>query len=131
MGVGRRGVGVVGADRGDVERLVDGRWDRLDLGPELLFDPVQVEPVLVRDLRTSDQLPFQQKEEDEAAHEVDGYPAVTETAGTTDAVQVGLCVLGEVEVDDDVDGLDVDTAGQQICVPDHNLISPSYRLIEV
>lgn len=30
-------------------------------------------------------------------------------------MQVSLCVLGEVEVDDNVDSLDVDTSGEEIC----------------
>ena len=33
----------------------------------------------------------------------------------TDSVQVGLSVFREVKVDDDVDGLDVDTASEEIC----------------
>ena len=39
---------------------------------------------------------------------------MTITAGSTDTVQVGLGVLGEVEVDNNVDGLDVDTSGEEI-----------------
>jgi len=39
---------------------------------------------------------------------------VTESSRSSDPVQVGLSHLGEVEVDDDVDGLDVDTSGEQV-----------------
>ena len=46
--------------------------------------------------------------------EVDGNTEMAESAGPTDPVEVGLRHLGEVEVDDDVHGLDVDTAGEQI-----------------
>ena len=36
-------------------------------------------------------------------------------SGTADTVKVGLRVLREVEVDDDVDGLDVDAAREEVC----------------
>ena len=39
---------------------------------------------------------------------------MAEAAGPTDAVEVGLRHLGEVEVDDDVDCLDVDTSGEEV-----------------
>ena len=79
-----------------VEALVDDLGDGPDLRAELLLDPVQGEAVVV-------------------GNEVDGDAHVAETAGATDAVEVGLRHLGEVEVDDHVHGLDVDTAGEQIC----------------
>ena len=39
---------------------------------------------------------------------------MTESSRSSDSVQVGFGHLGEVEVDDDVDGLDVDTSGEQV-----------------
>ena len=42
------------------------------------------------------------------------------------AVQISLGVLGEVEVDDNVDGLDVDPSCEQICKQDESL-SPRLR----
>lgn len=39
---------------------------------------------------------------------------MTESSGSADSVQVGLGHLWEVEVDDNVDGLDVDTSGEEI-----------------
>lgn len=39
---------------------------------------------------------------------------MTEASGSADSVQVGLGHLREVEVDDNVDGLDVDTSGEEI-----------------
>ena len=39
---------------------------------------------------------------------------MAEAAGSADAVKVGLGVLGEVEVDHDVHGLDVDAAGEEV-----------------
>lgn len=56
---------------------------------------MQGEPVLVRD-------------------QVDGDSEVAEAARAPDAVQVRLGHAREVEVDDDVDGLHVDTAREQV-----------------
>merc|ERR1719400_1063570 len=39
---------------------------------------------------------------------------MAEPSGPTDSVQVGFRHLREVEVDDNVDSLDVDTASQQV-----------------
>lgn len=47
--------------------------------------------------------------------QVDGETQVSEATGAADAVEVRLSVLGEVEVDDDVHRLDVDTAREQVC----------------
>lgn len=46
--------------------------------------------------------------------QIDRDTQVTESSGTTDAMQVGLGHAREVEVDDDVDGLHVDTAREEI-----------------
>jgi len=77
-------------------RLVDDRRDGLDLSTELLLDLVQVEAVVVGD-------------------EIDGQAQVAEAARATDAMQVGLGVLGKVKIDDDVHGLNVDTSGEEVC----------------
>lgn len=79
----------------DVQRLVDVPGDGLDLGSELLLDPVQGEPVVVGD-------------------QVDGHAQVTEPAAPSDPVQVRLGHLGEVEVDHHVHGLNVDAAGEEV-----------------
>jgi hypothetical protein len=42
---------------------------------------------------------------------------VAKAARAANAVEVRLGVLGEVEVDDDIDGLDIDTAREQVCEP--------------
>lgn len=39
---------------------------------------------------------------------------MSETTRTTNTMQIRLSVLGEVEVDDDIDRLDIDTTGQQV-----------------
>ena len=46
--------------------------------------------------------------------QVDCKTKVAEPSTSTDPVEVGLGHLGEVEVDDNVDGLDVDTPGEQV-----------------
>jgi hypothetical protein len=105
--------------RGDVKSGVDDRGHGLDLGAELLLDSVEVESVLV-------------------GEEVDGESEVTESTGSSDSMQVGLGGLGEVlrgeskedrsvrgpkrraqeaathEVDDNVDGLDIDTSSEEV-----------------
>lgn len=86
---------LLGLVLGDVEMRVDDLGNRLDLGAELLLDLVQRVAVVVGD-------------------EVDGDAEVAEAARAADAVQVGLGHLGEVEVDDHVDGLDVNATREQI-----------------
>jgi hypothetical protein len=39
---------------------------------------------------------------------------MSETATSTDSMEIGFCVFGEIEIDDNVDGLDVDTTGEEI-----------------
>jgi hypothetical protein len=40
---------------------------------------------------------------------------VAEPSTPSDPVQIRFCVLGEIKVDDDVDSLDVDAAGEEVC----------------
>ena len=89
---------------GAVKRLLDGRGYGADLGAELLLNAVQVEAVVVGD-------------------QVDGQAQVAEAAGAPHAVQVRLRVLGEVEVDDHVHGLDVDTASEEVCTHIRSFVS--------
>ena len=79
----------------DVETLVDCRRDGLDFGAEVSFDVVQVESIVPID-------------------QVDGKTKMSISAGTTDAVQICLGVLREVKIDDDIDGLDIDTAREKV-----------------
>ena len=78
-----------------VQVLVDLRRDRFDFRPEFLLDPEQRLFIIRRD-------------------KVDGEPQVPVASGPSDAVKVRLRVLGKVKVNDDVDGLDVDTAREQV-----------------
>jgi hypothetical protein len=79
----------------DVKVLVDVLRNGLNLGAQLLLNLVQIETIIPVD-------------------QVDGQTQVTETSRTTDTVKISLGILGEVEVDDDVDRLDIDTTGQQV-----------------
>jgi len=81
--------------RRHIQPLINTLRNRLNLRPQLLLNLVQIKPVLVRD-------------------EVDGEPQVSKPARAADAVEVSLAVLGKVKVDDDVDGLDVDAAGEEV-----------------
>jgi hypothetical protein len=60
-----------------------------------LFNPVDIETVLV-------------------GHEVNGETQMTKASGTTNSVKIGLRVLGEIKVDDDIDSLNVNTTCEQI-----------------
>ena len=77
-------------------RLQSYLGNGFDFGAEFGFDFVQGESVVVGD-------------------QVDCHTEMAEPSGPTDSVQVGLRHLGEVEVDDDIDCLDVDTTGEEVC----------------
>jgi len=81
--------------RCDVETLVDVLRDRLYLSAQLLFNPVEIETVLV-------------------GHKVNGETQMPKASGTTNSVKIRLRVLGEIKVDDDIDGLNVDTTSEQV-----------------
>jgi len=74
---------------------VDVGRDRFDLRVKLLLNSGQRAAVLRGD-------------------EVDRNPQMAEATATSDAVEVCLGVLREIEVDDDVHGLDVDTTGDEV-----------------
>lgn len=88
-------VGIVGGARGDVKALVNMLRDGLDLGPEFLLDTIQIESVFVR-------------------NEVDSQTKMSKPARATDTMQIGLRVLGEVKVDNDVDRLNIDTSREEV-----------------
>lgn len=79
----------------DIELFVDVLRNGLDLSAKFLFNLVQIESILPID-------------------KVNGQTKVSETPGTTNAVQVGLRVLGEIEVYDNVNRLDINTTSQQV-----------------
>lgn len=79
----------------NVEALVNASRDRLDFDTQILLNVVEVEAVIPAD-------------------KVDGEAQVAVAARTANAVQVGLGVLGEVEVDNNIHGLNVNTTGKKV-----------------
>ena len=78
-----------------VELLVNGLWDGCYLGTEFLLDPVEIEAIIPID-------------------QVDRYSQVSKPSRSANAMEVGLCILWEIEVDDYVDSLYIDTACKKI-----------------
>lgn len=98
LGLGRQARNGAGNALGvliDVQALVNASGDGLDLGTEIALNVVEVETILPVD-------------------QVDSQTKVAVAARTTNSVQVGLGILGEVKVDDNVDSLNIDTTGEQI-----------------
>lgn len=78
-----------------VELLVDGLWNGCNLGTKLLLDSVEVEAIIPID-------------------QVDGHSQMSETSGSTNAMEISLRILRKIEIDDHVHGLDVDTTSKKI-----------------
>ena len=78
-----------------VEALVNILGDALDLGVQLIFYLKQVLLVIL-------------------SHEVDAHTEMTESTRSSNSVQIGLSILGEIEVDNNVHGLDVNSSGEDI-----------------
>merc|ERR1719509_406507 len=78
-----------------VERFVDDLGDGSDLCPQLLLNPVQGETIVV-------------------GYQIDGNSQVTESAGSSNSVQIRLRHLWKVEVDDNVDSLDVNSPREKV-----------------
>lgn len=69
--------------------------DRLDLCPQLLLDLVKVEPILVRD-------------------QVNCQSEMPKSPGSANSMQISLTILWEVEINDDVNGLNVYASSEEI-----------------
>ena len=67
----------------------------LDLSAELLFNAIEVETIFI-------------------SYKVDSETKMTETTRTADTMKISLRVLREIEIDNDVDGLDIDTTGKEV-----------------
>jgi len=83
------------ASGSNIKCTIDVLGDGGDLRPKLLLDTVKVEAIFVR-------------------HQVYGETQVSEPTGATNTVEVRFRVLGEIKVDDDVDGLNIDTTSEEI-----------------
>ena len=73
-----------------IELLVDGLWNGCNLGTELLLDSVEVESIIPID-------------------QVDRHSQMSEPSRSTNAMEVSLCILREIEIDNHIYSLDVDT----------------------
>ena len=80
---------------GNVETLIDLLRNGFDLRVELLLDGIQIVPVAVCD-------------------QVDGQTQVTEPSRAPNTMEVCFSSFGEVEVDDDIHGLYVYPASEQV-----------------
>jgi hypothetical protein len=88
-------VGLILVELGHVQGLVDHLRDGPDFRAELLLNAVEGKAIFIRD-------------------EVDGDTQVSEASGPTDAMQVRFRHPREVKVDDDIDGLNVDAASEEV-----------------
>lgn len=79
----------------NVQLWVDFLGNCLDLGREVGFNLVDVVTIVV-------------------GNEVNRETEMTKTARTSDAVKIRLRILGEIEVDYDVHGLNIDTTSNEI-----------------
>lgn len=79
----------------DIEFLVDVLWNRLDFCSQFLLNLIQIEAIVPVD-------------------KVDCKTQVPKTSRAADSVKVGLSIFGEIEVNDNIDSLDINTASQQI-----------------
>lgn len=79
----------------NIELLVDSLWYWVDLSSKLLFDLVEVETVIPVD-------------------QVDSQAKMAESTRAPNAMEICLGILREIEVDNHVDGLDINTASEQI-----------------
>ena len=87
---------MVSVGRSDrVKILVNVLWDWLDLGAQLILNLEHFMLVVF-------------------GNKVDGETEMTEPAGTSDPVKVGVRAAREVEVDNDVHGHDIDTTCEEI-----------------
>ncbi|KAG9526931.1 hypothetical protein KCV07_g202, partial [Aureobasidium melanogenum] len=94
----------------DIQALVNVLRNGLDLSAQLLLDSVQVEAVLPVD-------------------QVNSQTQVTETTRTTDTVKISLSVLREIEVDDNVDSLNIDTTTCRQLVHEVDLVRVLHVLV--
>ena len=90
-----RGNHIGATSRSDIKRTIDMLRDGGNLRPKLLLDTVEVKPILIR-------------------HQVDGKTQMSEPTGTTDTVKIRFRVLGEIKVDDDVHGLNINTTSEEV-----------------
>lgn len=104
--------------RCNVQRRVNARRDGLDLSSKILFN-LETEKNQLKNKKATVSCQFQtpylvQSISVIVRNHGNGNTKVSITTGTTNTVQVSLCTLGKVKVDDDVNGLNVDTTSEQV-----------------
>lgn len=67
----------------------------MDLSAQLLLDLVQIQSIV-------------------PSNQIDSKTKMSKSPGTPNAMEISLCIFWEIEVDDNVDGLNVDTTSEQI-----------------
>lgn len=82
---------------GDIKWFVNHFWNRLNFRAQLGFDAMKSEAIVVRD-------------------QIDGDTEMSESARSTDTMQVRFGHFRKIEIDDNVDGLNVDTTSEKICL---------------
>jgi len=79
-----------------IQATVNDRWDRTNLRTQLLLHSSQPLTVVL-------------------GNQIHSQTQVPKTSRTTNAVQIGLTVLGKIKVNDNIHGLDIDTSSEEIC----------------
>lgn len=77
----------------DIELLFDDLRDRLNLSSQFLFDSIKVETILPID-------------------QVNSQTQMTKPARTANAMKIRLGILWEIKVNDNIDGLNIDTTSK-------------------
>lgn len=105
---------------GHVQALVDDAWDGLDLCPQLLLDPLQVEAVVVGDevdgeAQVSEAACTQQQWWSRFGQKAPmGSESARALTGSPDTMKVRFSQFGEVKVDHDIHSLDIDPPREQV-----------------
>lgn len=98
----------VGRGRRDIQSFVNGLRNRLYLRSKLLLNAIQVESVFVCD-------------------KIDCETQVSKATRSSNSVEVCFGVFGEVEIDDDVHGLDINAPREQVRTNE----VPTYAVTEI
>lgn len=79
----------------NIQGLVNNSWDWFNFSTKFLLNLVQTVSIV-------------------PTHQVNSQTQVTKSTGTTNSVQVCFGRLWEIEIDNHINGLDINTSGQQI-----------------
>lgn len=88
-------VGSIGSTGCHIKPSIDDLGDRLYLRPELLFNFIQIKPVFI-------------------CYQVDRKTEMTEPSRTANTMQICFAIFREIEVDNDIHSLDIDTTREKV-----------------